>query len=226
MPVAAWSDGGAATSVLVSTQNFGSGNLLTGVCEQASMPNNALNSNPTFTSGVSPWTAVNGTLSQSNAQTQGGFAFSGLLTPTGGFAQAYAQSELIRIDAGSNQVQQGAAWFKPNGWFYSPTGWASFSLSLNWYDPNQGYLSTSSATVSLPATTWTQVTNYFAAPAGALYVAIAPTENGTPGATNLLYMSDVTVQPTPERVGALASVAQITYPAGSNWPPTGVVQLA
>jgi hypothetical protein len=57
-------------------------------------------------------------------------------------------------------------------------------------------------------------------------VAIAPTENGTPGATNLLYMSDVTVQPTPERVGALASVAQITYPAGSNWPPTGVVQLA
>jgi hypothetical protein len=226
MPVAAWSDGGAATSVLVSTQNFGSGNLLTGVCEQASMPNNALNSNPTFASGVSPWTAVNGTLSQSNAQTQGGFAFSGLLTPTGGFAQAYAQSELIRIDAGSNQVQSGAAWFKPNGWFYSPTGWASFSLSLNWYDPNQGYLSTSSATVSLPATTWTQVTNYFAAPAGALYVAIAPTENGTPAATNLLYMSDVTVQPTPERVGALASVAQITYPAGSNWPPTGVVQLA
>lgn len=217
-----WSDAGAATT----TQVYNSLSLLTGVCEQTSMPNNPLDENPTFTSGVSPWTAVNGALSQSSAQTQGGFVFSGLLTPTGGFAQAYALSELIRIDAGSNQVTAGAAWFKPNGWFYSPTGWANFSLSLNWYDPNQGYLSTSSATVSLAANTWTQVFNYFVAPAGALYVAIAPTESGTPGASNLLYMSNVTVTLSPERVGALASVAQITYPSGASWPPTGVTQLA
>lgn len=225
-PIATWADSGAMTSVLVNTQNFSTGNLLSGVCEQTSMPNNPLNSNPTFTSGTAPWTATNGAPSQSNAQTQGGFAFSGLLTPTGGFAQAYALSELIRIDPGSNQITAGAAWFKPNGWFYSPTGWANFSLSLNWYDPNQGYLSTSSATVSLAANTWTQVFNYFVAPAGALYVAIAPTESGTPGASNLLYMSNVTVTLSPERVGALASVAQITYPSGASWPPTGVTQLA
>lgn len=218
----AWADGGSATT----TQVYNSLSLLAGVCEQTSMANNPLNSNPTFTTGTSPWTATGGTPTQSSAQTQGGYAFSGLLTPAGGNAQAYAQSELIRIDAGSNQVTQGAQWFKTNGWFYSPTGWSTFSLSLNWYDPNRGYLSTSSATVSLTANTWTQVSNYFVAPAGALYMAIAPTESGTPGATNLLYMSDVTVALTPERVGAIASVAQINYPTGSPWPPIGVTQLA
>lgn len=226
----------AANGVSVTNQRwsqlvYNDTGLLQGFAEVTLQPNNPLNSNPTFTSGVSPWTAVNGTITQSSAQTHGGFAFSGLLTPTGGFSQAYALSEYLPVDPGSSELYGHLNWYVASGWLYSPTGWASTSLSVNWYDSGQGYLSTSSATVSLAAASWTQVTNYFPCPAGAAYAALVPTESGTPGASNLLYMSNVCLIRAPESVPALASVAQVTYPTPSqpnapSWPPTGVVQFA
>jgi hypothetical protein len=205
--------------------------LLQGVCEVTMEANNPLNANPTFASSVSPWTAVNGTVTQSSAQTHGGYAFSGLLTPAGGFSQAYAQSEFLPVDPGVNELYGQLNWYVASGWLHSPTGWANTSLSVNWYDSGKNLLSTSSATISLAATTWTLAQNYFVCPAGAAWATINPTETGTPGATNLLYLSNVCLTRAPESVPALASVAQITYPTPSqpnapSWPPTGVVQLA
>lgn len=196
--------------------------LLQGAVEIGLQPNNPLNSNSTFASGVSPWTATNGTITQSAAQTHGGFAFSGLLTPSGGFSTASAKSELIPI----TQTPYGSAqWALPVAWLYSPTGWANTSLSVNWYDSSQTLISTSSNVINLAATTWTQFTNWFQAPATAAYAQLAPTESGTPGATNLLYISNPQLLLSEETVPALTSAATVNYPAGAYWPPTGVTQL-
>ena len=204
-----------------STLTYGQNKLLSGIIEVTMQPNVALNSNPTFTSGVSPWTATNGTITQSNAQTHGGFAFSGLLTPTGGFASAFAQSELFPAE----QTFFGStAWYLVTGFFYSTTGWANFSLSVNWFDSSRTLISTSSANVSLVANTWTQVTNFFTPPTTAAFAAIAPTESGTPGATNLLYISNTYMTLAPENVSTLASIAQVNYMTGSLWPPVGITQ--
>lgn len=205
-----------------STLTYNNLGLLSGAVEVTMQPNTPLNSNPTFTSGVSPWTATNGTITQSSAQTHGGYPFSGLLTPTGGFSQAYATSELVPV----GQTPYGAAqWYLATGWLYSPTGWSNVGLSVNWFDSSRTYISTSStAGAALAANTWTQVSNYFAPPATAAYGQITPTEGGSPGATNLLYMSAVQLLLAPETVPAMASIAQVNY-GSTPWPPTGVSQL-
>lgn len=217
----AWVDPVNGQGQAWSGQFYNGLNLLTGIADVTMQPNNPLNSNPTFTSGTSPWTAVNGTLTQSSAQTHGGFAFSGLLTPTGGFTQAFAASESIAFQQFGFP---GGQWFMVGGWFFSPTGWSNFSLSINWFDAGENYLSTSFNTASLPINTWTQVVNYFQPPTEAAFMQIVPTESGSPSGSNLLYMSDVSLTLTPETVGALASVAEVDY-GSSVWPPIGVTQL-
>jgi hypothetical protein len=69
------------------------------------------------------------------------------------------------------------------------------------------------------------VSSYLQVPATAAYGQLVPTEFNTPGATNLLYMSNVQLLLTPETLGALTSAATVNYPAGAWWPPTGVTQL-
>jgi hypothetical protein len=102
----------------------------------------------------------------------------------------------------------------------------NFSLSMNWYDSGQNYISTSSSTPqTLTGATWTQATNFFQPPIGAAYGQIVPTMSGTPGAANTLYMSDVLVTKTPETIGTLCSVATVNYQTGQLWPPVGVTQL-
>ena len=201
--------------------------LLLGHTETTLMPNNPLNANPTFATTTSPWTATNGTLTRSSAQTHGGFAFSGLLTPTGGFTQAFAASEQIPIRQGGGPFYGASQWYLADGWFYSPTGWANFSLNVNWFDRNGGYLSTTGgATVNLSTGVWTHVQAYAEAPATAAFGQVLPTENSSPGATNLLYCSDVVLVLSPECVGSFSSAAVVDYPTtGAPWPPLGVTQL-
>jgi hypothetical protein len=201
---------------------YNSFNLLTGVAEATMQPSNPLNSNPTFTAGVSPWTAVNGTLAQSSAQTHGGFPFSGLLTPTGGSSQAYAASELLPAQ---QTLYGSAAWYLVTGWFYTPTTWGSFSLSVNWYDSSKAYITTSSPTASLTGATWTQVSYYVQPPATATYATIDPTMSGTPGSANTLYVSNCYIVQAAETVGAFTSLATVNYAAGVPWPPTSITQL-
>lgn len=201
---------------------YGQQKLLAGVTETTLHPSVPLNANPTFTSGVTPWTAVNGTITQSNAQTHGGFPFSGLLTPTGGFTQAYAISELIPV----TQTQYGSAkWLLATGYFYTPTTWSSFDLSVFWFDSGGNFISSSDLTASLTGTVWTQESHYVTPPATAAGAKILAIMNGSPAAANTLYMSNVQLLVTPENVGALASIAEVDYPTGTFWPPIGVTQL-
>ncbi len=215
LPLHTWQDPNASNlAATASTFAWGYAGRLRGHCEAILSPNDPLDSNPTFVSGTSPWTATGGTLTQSNAQTHGGYTESGLLTPNGTSALAYASSEKMRVTPGQ--------WYRAQGWFYSPTGWANVSLSVNWFDSSQAYLSTSSSTVSLAAATWTQQVNNFQAPTGAAYATLVPTQGGTPGVTNTLFLSYLTLTNTDP--SALASVAVVNY-GGDIGAPTGVTQL-
>lgn len=211
----------AGTAARWSSLLYNAQGLLWGASEITTQPNQPLNSNPTFTSGVSPWTATNGTVTQSAAQTHGGYPFSGLLTPAGGHPSASVQSELFPVA----QTPWGSAqWCMAMGWVYSPTGWSTFSLSVNWYDSSQTLISTSSAVVPLTAATWTQVNNWFQPPATAAYGQLAAVETGNPTAANTVYLSNVFLVLTPETVGALTSAATVNY-GTAPWPPVGVSQL-
>ena len=200
--------------------------LVQGALESTELPNLALNVNPTFTTNVANWTPTNGTFTQSSAQTHGGFPFSGLLTPTGGFSQAYVQSNSFNIYPGSKPtVNNLVPWINGQGWFFSSTGWASFMININWFDNTGTYISTSGGPVTnLPANTWTFSQSFVQPPLGATTATIVPTEFGTPGATNLLYCSNVFAMYSPEYGTALTSAAQVVY-GSVAWPPTGVTQL-
>ena len=199
-------------------------NLLIGELDVTLKPNNPLNSNPTFTAGVSPWTATGGTITQSAAQTHGGFAFSGLLTPNGTSAQAVALSEMFPVHQGGGPFYGTSQWVLLDGWFYSPPGTTAFSFSINWYDRAGTYLSTSSSTVTLVAATWTHVQNFFEVPATVAQGQLAPTESGTPASSKLIYISDAFAIKSWECVGAFTSAATVNY-GTAPWPPTGVTQL-
>ena len=190
--------------------------LLIGVCSTTNTLNVALNANPTFTTGVGSWTPHFCTFTQSNAQTHGGFPFSGLMTPTGGNPQAYVISDLSFL--GNGAPATGERWLAANGWFYSPTGTSNFSFSVNWYDANQTYLSTDAQTVSLTAATWTNVINTFVIPATAAYAAASPTESGTPTSSNTIYMSNVSLLLSLESITTVANVATVDYDSTTGLP--------
>lgn len=187
---------------------------LLGTCEATALPNDPLDSNPTFTTGTAPWTTTGCTLTQSNAQTQGGLPYSGLMTPSGSAGTAFILSEKVPVAPGQ--------WYLANCWAYSPNGYNSVSLSVVWYDSAGNQVSTSNNSVTLAAATWTQLSNRFQAPAGAAQASLAPAEGGTPPATATLYLSNVTL--TAAYPSALASVAEVTYSPGSSLP-TGITQL-
>lgn len=208
-----------------STLLYNSYQLPIGVIEQTLKANPPRNANPTFTSGVSPWTATGGTLTQSSAQTHGGYAFSGLLTPFGTASTAAALSELFPVSQGGGPFYGASNWYLVDGWVYSPSGYGTISLSVAWYDQGSNLLSISSTMQSLTAATWTHAQNWVLAPAEAAFGQIQATESGTPASSALLYLSDVVLIASQECVGSLTSAAAIEYPASVPWPPVGVQQL-
>lgn len=197
--------------------------LLLGTAAATVLPNDPLNVNPTFTSGVSPWTATGCTFTQSSAQVHGGFPFSGLMTPDGVTANPHVQSESVPILPNS-AVLGNVNYYFVSGWVYSTSG-TSFSLNFKWFDLNNVNFTTSSNFVSVPAATWTFLSNYYLAPSTAAYGAIVPIYSGTPLASNTTYLSNVSVVDSIERTSTLSDIAAITY-GGNGWPPLEVTQLS
>lgn len=196
-------------------------NLPIGYCEATLLPNEPLNMNPTFTTNVANWTTHNCTFVQSNAQTHGGFPFSGLMTPNGVAAAPNVTSELVPIQ-GALVSFRPVQIYQVNGWFYSPTGWSNVSLSVDWYDSNSIYITTTNNTTTLPVATWTNLVSSYNAPGNAFFASINFIEAGTPAASNTVYFSDVMIVASPERNTEVAPVVQINYPSNAVWPPIGV----
>ncbi|MDQ0758690.1 hypothetical protein [Streptomyces canus] len=146
----------------------------------ASQP--TLNTNPTFETDTSQWTAVNATLTRSNAQSKYG-GWSGLLTSTAG-STPRAEHARAAVTPGQG--------IRASGWLYSPaTVGTSLGLNVNWYDASLAYLSTSSNSSTPASGVWTFMDATFTAPANAVWGGLLYAINGTPGAGVLLYGDDI-----------------------------------
>jgi hypothetical protein len=144
----------------------------------------ALNSNMSFQSGVSPWTAAGGaTLAQSAAQV---FASAGAglpqyslqVTPNGTTAGPGALSEQDAVTASSP--------YSASGWFYSAAGWSTGAkVAISWYTSASALISTvASSALPIPAGTWTQVTLLNqTSPSNAAYAAVTVQFAGTPSSS-------------------------------------------
>lgn len=217
-PIHTWADQNAnANNQGMTTSTFVYDNIgrVLGYCEAVSLPQDPLNLNTLTTNSTTHWTPTNATIAATSAQVHGGYAFSGLLTPNGTSALAYASSENIKVTPGKA--------YSASAWFYMTTSWTGLSMSVNWFDPLGAYISTSSNSLSIGAATWTYFSNQFVAPAGAASAALVPTLGSTPSAGNPLYISYINfVARDPDTV---ASVAELTYSSTGQWAPTGVTQL-
>jgi hypothetical protein len=190
---------------------------LLGYAEGISQAWDPLNDNTLVNGNTTNWTAVGGTITSTAAQVHSPYTSSGLLTPDGTSALSYAFTELIPIVEGKP--------YTATAWLYAAsliTG-SNLSLSVNWFDSSQTYLSTSTNGQNLSAATWTYVSNQFVAPATAAYATLVPTLSGTPSAGNPLYISFAALLVTDPQT--LSSVAEITYNGTTPQGPTGVVQL-
>lgn len=190
---------------------------LLGYCDGISQPQDPLNVNTLTTASTSPWVPTNATLTATTAQTHNGYSDSGLLTPNGVSALAYASSEMISVTSGTP--------YTASAWLYATTAisGSNMSLSVNWFDATQTYITTSSNGVNLSAATWTLFQNQYVAPAGAAYATLVPTLTGTPSAGNPLYISFASLRQTDS--STLSSVAEMVYDGTNLWPPTGIDQL-
>lgn len=146
----------------------------------ASQP--TLNSNPTFETDTSGWTATNATITRSNAQVKYG-SWSGLLTSTAGSAP--------RVQMANQAVTPGQS-YRASGWLYAPAAIAAgVALNINWYDSLGAYLSTSTNSTTPASGVWFFMDTNLTAPASAAFGAGHFAVNGTPGAGVLLYGDDI-----------------------------------
>jgi len=147
-------------------------------------------SNCAFETGVANWTLspAEGAIAPSATQKHSG-AQSMRVTPTGTSATVGPVSDKIAVVPGEKVTATTWVWVTA-----AVTG--DYSSAVNWYNASGTYLSTSSTAVSVPATTWTPVLQTYVAPAGAAFAALVPLLSGTPAASQVFYVDDVSIGPS------------------------------
>lgn len=132
----------------------------------------------TFEDGVTHWNAqpgANASLVQSNTHAYSG-TYAGLLTVTSGTpAQVYS-----RQNSGYAPPVTVGTSYTASMYVYSDTAIATMTCSIDWLTSGGVYISTSSASVSLTANTWTRITASGNAPATAAFASFGPTIGGSP----------------------------------------------
>lgn len=221
-PLHTWEDNGARITTLINATT--PDNTFLGICESTSGLA-AQNANQGFETGLSPWTVTGGTYAQSTTEVFEG-VYSCQITPSGSASSVYITSEILDCLPGQPIRVQGAVWF-------TNAVTTNFSLSVNWYTTGDVLISTTSSLISVPAATWTQISNVFtavSAPSLAYRYSVQPTLSGTPSSGQIWYVGGAIGGP--KYVGTQnASVTQLTY-AESGYPlingaqPTGLVRLA
>jgi hypothetical protein len=155
-----------------------------------------LNSNPLFAGGsVNEWSAVSGSISvfgtsgSSNPLPAGGPTGYGImLTPDGSLSNCAVEGGSA---AGFYIPSDASVTYQVSALVYSPTGYANVEIGFDWYDANQGYLSTSSVLSSVAANTWTALST-FAMGVGA-YLRPRIGEKSSPASSNTLYIATAVV---------------------------------
>ena len=159
---------------------------------------NPLNSNYQFSGTISPWTAGGGaTLSYSTTwayAAQGAGQGSMLIGPNGTTAGPYAVSELEAVTPG--------IFYNATAWVYSPQGWSSVQVSIDWYTSGSVYISSATGyATTLNAGVPAELTmNPFVgrAPATAAFAAVSVHMLGTPPASTGMYVGYAALLPPTE----------------------------
>ncbi|MGW1039898.1 hypothetical protein [Streptomyces sp. NPDC002547] len=150
----------------------------------ATAPGNLINANAFFDVDRTGWNATNGTLLRDttvippypNAKA------SGQVTPTGG---------TFAVLAGANTAAgsvNGGARCQASALVYSPAGWNSLQVQVNWFTNTGVYINTSGgALVNVPAGQWTQLAEVFTAPSNADRGQVLVRQNGTPTSGDVWY---------------------------------------
>lgn len=220
LPIHTRENGGAKITTLVERTTPDSSFI--GVAEAVQF-NEALNQNPGFQYGITPWTAVNGTVVQSSTEAFNS-NYSAQVTPNGTSASCTLLSELLECLPGQSITVTCLVWV-------TTAVTSNFSLSIEWFTAGGVATTTTSTLISVPAQTWTSVTNVVTAPTtGTLpyRFAIAPTLSGTPAASNIWYVDDVYAYYTTvsTQLSTVTEVSWTGYWPESVYPPTGTTQLA
>ena len=137
------------------------------------------------------WTVTNGTLTITSAEAYGG-GYSALLAPEGDTSSAWISSSAVPVTAGSL--------YAAGAWVYSPTGWGSVQVGVDWYS-GSGYVSSGITTVSIPPAAWVFISSgnltaptglgvtsaglhlgeaSIPAPGNGLYIGLAAMQEGSP----------------------------------------------
>jgi len=141
----------------------------------------ALNANPWFETDVSSWTATGGaTLAQSTAQTHEGAATM-LVTPNGSAAIVEVRSELVSVTAGRSYTAE--------AWVYPATA-RTISIAINWYDASLAFISSSLSAFATAANLGHHIGTSGVAPANATVARMAVNIEGTPTASDFVYIDE------------------------------------
>jgi hypothetical protein len=143
-----------------------------------------MNANPGFESGTTGWAGTGGTFT-TVAATIGSGSLNGRITPTGSAATVQVKNSthcpvIPGVSYTFTAVMQCALA-------------RSVDLRAIWLDASNAFLANNIITIAVPAGAPVTFSGTFAAPAGAASVDIAPTMTGTPPATHVLLMDDVTI---------------------------------
>jgi hypothetical protein len=171
-----------------------------------------LNTNSDFESGIAGWAAFGGaTIAASTAQAVSGTG-SLLLTTTGA---ASPRTESNKVDVTAGVAYRAAGWIRPQAALT-----AGVSISVNWYNASNGYLSTSSSVRVPTVGEWQLWESTFTAPAGAARAGILLSCAGTPAAGIAVYGDLITLAPaTPTRVLTVTrgtNGVALPHPAGAE----------
>lgn len=142
-----------------------------------------INSNPYLDTDLSGWTGVNAVIAPVTSPLYDIAAHSMLINPDGVSASGGASA--TRSAAGT--ITAGISYVACL-WAYSPGGWADLRPAVDWSDAGGVFLSSSLGTgFTVPAGTWTFLTQTFVAPASASMASMRARHGGTPPASAVWY---------------------------------------
>lgn len=164
----------------------------------ATAPGLLLNGNPFFDTDVSGWSGAGVSVSHSTTvlypdpHARGSM----LVTPAGGSSAISARSDLTAVGSVTTGQQ-----YLAGAWFYSPGGWPSLSVNVQWADAAGGIVQSVFTPKAVPAGQWTYLEALVTAPAGVSRARIAVRADGTPTASDVYYVWAVRLT-KPDAAGA------------------------
>lgn len=149
--------------------------------------NPVLTANPDFETDLTGWNADGSTISRVATPDKRSFSgdWSLQMTPDGVAEFPNAGSDHVAAVVGQSYVG--------SGWLRCATS-RLVSLSVNWFDVSDVYLSTDSDDISVTADEWTWFEVTATAPASTAFANIAPTLGSTPPSTDVLLADEVTLR--------------------------------